>query len=64
MVLVCLIPLGIKKAEKEFLESQVVPNIPSPIRLWARHVDDIFVLFPNDSDSIKFIIAVGKKLFY
>ena len=43
----------------EFFESQLVPYIPIPIRLWARYVDDIFVLFPSDHDPNDFLASLN-----
>ena len=40
-------------------ESQLVPNIPTPMKLWARYVDDIFVLFPNYHDHDDYLISLN-----
>ena len=58
----------------KFFETQLIPNLPTPINLWVRYIDDIFLLFPNDhdyddylrslnmiSDSIKFIVEVESE---
>ena len=42
-----------------FLVSQLVPNIPTPIKFWARFVDDIFVLFPSNHDHNDFLISLN-----
>ena len=42
----------------EFFQSQLVPSLPTSIRLWARYFDDIFVLFPNDHDPNDFLTSL------
>ena len=41
------------------LKSQLVPNIPTPLKLWARSIDDIFVSFPNDHNHVDYLISLN-----
>ena len=38
---------------------QLVPSILTPKSFWARSVDDIFVLIPNDLDHNDFLISLN-----
>ena len=41
-----------------FLVSQLVSNIPTTIERWARHVEDIFVLFLNGHDHDDYLMLL------
>ena len=43
---------------KEFLKSLLVLNIPTLMKLYARYVDDIFWLFPNDHNPDNYLISL------
>ena len=44
----------------EFFLFQLVPNIPTLIKLWASYVDDMFVFFsPNYHDLNDYLISLN-----